>query len=145
MPHGATHMKKLSLYVFSLFVTVVSTYAMAEKKVSPMTVDGATTVDTAKAKSLFDSGTLFVDVRSDKDWAAGRIPDAVHIELKKVLSEATLSKELKKDEPAVIYCNGESCLRSSKASAKAVGWGFTKIYYYRDGFPAWKAAGYPTE
>lgn len=137
------------LKISSLFLTVLifatSGQVLAAKKISPMTVDGATTVDTAKAKSLFDKGALFVDVRSDKDWAAGRIPDAVHIELKKVYSEATLSKELKKDEEVVIYCNGESCLRSSKASAQAVGWGFTKVYYYRDGFPAWKAAGYPTE
>lgn len=115
------------------------------ENVSPMTVEGTTTVDTAKAKALFDEGVLFVDVRSDKDWSAGRIPDAVHIELKKVFSEETLSKELKKTEPVIIYCNGESCLRSSDASGQAVGWGFTKVYYYRDGFPAWKAAGYPTE
>ena len=137
------------LKISSLFLTVLmfatSGQVMAAKKISPMTVDGATTVDTAKAKALFDKGVLFVDVRSDKDWAAGRIPDAVHIELKKVYSDATLSKELKKGEEVVIYCNGESCLRSSKASAKAVGWGFTKVYYYRDGFPAWKGAGYPTE
>jgi len=45
----------------------------------------------------------------------------------------------------VIYCNGEDCLRSAKASKMAIGWGFTKIYYYRDGFPAWKKAGYPIE
>ena len=138
-------MKKISTCIFSILMAVTATQALAADKISPMTVEGATTVDTAQAKALFDKGALFVDVRSDKDWAAGRIPDAVHIELKKELSEAALSKELKKDEAVVIYCNGESCLRSSKASASAVGWGFTQINYYRDGFPAWKASGYPTE
>jgi rhodanese-related sulfurtransferase len=112
---------------------------------SPMTVDGATTVDAAKAKELFDSGVVFIDVRSDKDWAAGRIPDAVHIELKKVYNEQTLGAEAKKADPVVIYCNGHSCMRSSKASAKAVSWGYGQVYYFRDGFPAWKAAGYPVE
>jgi len=137
-------MKKLSVYFFTALFTLLSGQALAEK-VSPTSVDGATSVDATQAKALFDKGVLFVDVRSDKDWAAGRIPDAVHIELKKVFSEATLSKEMKKDEGAVIYCNGPSCLRSSKAAIKAVGWGFSKIYYFRDGFPAWKSAGYPTE
>ena len=113
--------------------------------VSPQTVAGATTVDTAKARELFDKEVLFVDVRKNSDWDAGRIPGAVQLELKKVFSEETLSAEAGKDDEIVIYCNGESCMRSSDASAKAVGWGFNKIYYYRDGFPAWKAAANPVE
>jgi rhodanese-related sulfurtransferase len=56
-----------------------------------------------------------------------------------------MASEFKKDEPIVIYCNGASCMRSSKATAKAVSWGYTKVYYYRDGFPAWKAASLPVE
>jgi len=119
--------------------------SQAGDKVSPETVNGATTVDAAKAKSLFDKGVIFLDVRKDKDWAAGRVPDAIHIELKKKLNADSMSKQIKKDQQVVIYCNGSKCMRSSKASAKAVGWGFTKVFYFRDGFPAWKAAGYPVE
>jgi len=137
-------MKHLTLSFIILLFSIASP-VVAGSKISPTSVDGATTVDTAKAKALFDKGVIFVDVRKDKDWNAGRVPDAVHIELKKVLSEETLSKDVKKDQEVVIYCNGEKCLRSSSASAKAVGWGFSKVYYYRDGFPAWKAAGHPVE
>ena len=137
-------MKHLTLSFIILFFSI-TTAATAGDKVSPTSIDGATTVDTAKAKALFDKGVIFVDVRKDKDWNAGRVPDAVHIELKKVLSEKTLSKEVKKDQEVVIYCNGEKCMRSSKASAKAVSWGFSKVYYFRGGLPAWKAAGYPVE
>jgi len=138
-------MKRTVLAFISPFILLFALSAHAADKISPQTIAGATTVDTAKAKALFDDGALFVDVRSNKDWGAGRIPDAAHIELKKVFNEATLSKEAGKDEVIVIYCNGESCLRSSNASAQAVGWGFAKINYYRDGFPAWKKAGYPVE
>ncbi len=137
-------MKHLALS-FIVLLFSITTAATAGGKISPVSIDGATTVDTAKAKALFDKGVIFLDVRKDKDWGAGRIPDAIHIELKKVLSEDTLSKEVKKDQEVVIYCNGEKCMRSSKASAKAVAWGFGKVYYYRDGFPAWKAAGHPVE
>lgn len=126
-----------------LFIVFANTVYAAKE--SPVSVDGATTVNAAQAKALFDKGALFVDVRSDKDWAAGRIPDAVHIELKKVFSAETLGKEAKKSEPIVIYCNGVSCMRSSKASVKAIEWGYTNVNYYRLGFPDWKAAGYPTE
>ena len=134
--------------LISLFSTLIffsflgNAYAA---KVSPESVKGATTVDATQAKALFDKGSLFVDVRSDKDWAVGRIPDAEHIELKKVFSADTLGKHAKKTDPIVFYCNGESCMRSSVASGKAVEWGYSKVHYFRLGYPAWKAAGYPTE
>ena len=110
-----------------------------------MQVDGAVTIDTTKARALFEQEVLFVDVRKDSDFEAGRIPGAVHIELKKKFNEQSLSAELQKDESVVFYCNGHSCMRSSDATKLAVGWGFSKVHYYRDGFPAWKAAGNPVE
>ena len=136
-------MTRLFTY-FALAVTLAfSAPALAAD--SPTEVPGATTVDTAKAKELFDKEALFLDVRKDSDWDAGRIPGAEHLELKKVFTADSLGGLIKKDEPVVIYCNGHSCLRSSAASASAVGWGFSKVYYYRDGFPAWKGAGLPVE
>lgn len=137
-------MKRVSGLLIGL-AALCGSVAVNAGDVSPQTVDGATTVDAAKAKALFDSGVVFIDVRSDKDWAAGRIPDAVHIELKKQFNEGALAAEVQKGDNVVIYCNGESCMRSSKASAQAVSWGFTGVHYFRDGFPAWKAAGYPVE
>lgn len=113
--------------------------------VSPQTIAGAITVDTTKAKQLFDQGVLFVDVRRDSDWENGRVPDAVHLELKKVFSKESLSEEAGVHEPIVIYCNGEKCLRSSKATTLAIEWGFKKIYFFRNGFPAWNQASFPVE
>lgn len=135
----------ISNLIMGLMLIGMTASVSASTKESPAQIDGATTVDATKAKSMFDKGTLFVDVRKDKDFNAGRIPGAEHIELKKVLSEATLGKVAKKGQAVVIYCNGPKCMRSSKASAKAVGWGFKNVYYFRGGFPAWKSAGYPVE
>lgn len=133
---------KLSL----IFITLLFNASLWAATESPLTIEGATTVDAAEAKSLFDKQALFVDVRKDSDWDAGRIPGAVHLDNKTgVFSEATLSAEISKDENVVIYCNGASCPRSAKGSADAVSWGFKQVYYFRDGFPAWKAAGYPVE
>jgi len=132
------------LFLASLLM-VAAPLTLAADKVSPETVKGATTIDTAKAKALFDKGVVFVDVRNDKDWQAGHIPGAVHLELTKNYTAATLGAKVKKDQDVVLYCNGASCMRSSEASEKAVGWGFTKVHYYRLGIPDWKAAGYPVE
>lgn len=132
----------LKLFVFAVVFAMATPVIAAE---SPMTIAGATTVDTAKAKALFDKEVLFLDVRKDSDWNAGRVPGAEHLELKKVLTADSMGGIVKKGQEVVIYCNGASCMRSSAASTKAVGWGFTKVYYYRDGFPGWKSAGYPVE
>lgn len=137
-------MKIVARYVFVWLCAVLSTVVFAED-VSPMKVPGATTIDVSKAKQLFDSEAAFIDVRKDSDWEAGRIPGAIHLELKSKFSKETLGEEVQPNEDVVFYCNGENCLRSSKASALAIEWGFQKVYYFRDGFPAWKAAGYPVE
>lgn len=138
-------MKRLILPLGVLFFVAFAPISQAGDKVSPTTITGATTVTAAEAKKLFDKGVAFVDIRKDKDWAAGRIPDAIHIELKKIYNEASLSKAIKKDQEVVMYCNGPKCMRSSVASQKAVGWGFAKVYYFRGGLPEWKDAGYPVE
>lgn len=132
----------LLLSVMAL-LTVCSSLVWAKE--SPMSIEGATTVDTAKAKELFDQEVAFVDVRKDSDWDAGRIPGAIHLDVKKALNEQSLAAEVKKDEPVVFYCNGHGCMRSSHATKMAVGWGWKKVYYYRDGFPAWKKAAQPVE
>ena len=128
-----------------LFCFLFSVTTAHAEGLSPESVPGATTIGAAEAKRLFDGGVVFVDVRKDSDWEAGRIPEAYHIELKKVFNETELANVAQVDQPVVIYCNGPKCLRSSEASAMAVEWGFSKVHYFRDGFPAWKAADYPVE
>ncbi|MFK5984177.1 MAG: rhodanese-like domain-containing protein [Pseudomonadota bacterium] len=135
---------KKFLIIFTLSLIMITT-SYAGDKISPMTIAGAKTVTTEEAKKLFDAGTLFLDVRKDADWNAGRVADATHLNIKTNLSEESLMGEMKKSDPVVIYCNGERCLRSSNACVKAVAWGFTNVYYYRDGFPAWKNARFPIE
>lgn len=132
----------LTLFAFAVFGAVP---VSAADKESPMAVSGATTVGAQEAKALFDKGTVFVDVRNGKDWGAGRVPGAMHMDLSSAFTDGALLKVVKKDQDMVLYCNGPSCMRSSEASAKAVQWGFKKVYYFRDGFPAWKSAGYPVE
>ena len=133
---------------FSVFIAILisaGNVLASTKKVSPETVNGAKTIQTTEAKRLFDQGAAFIDVRSNRDWDAGRIPGSVHIELKKVFSEETLAAVTDKNQPVVIYCNSTGCMRSSKATKKAVGWGFSNVFYYRLGYPDWKSSGYAIE
>lgn len=133
-----------ALKIFVLLLSLSSANSVLADE-SPLTIDGAATVDTAKAKELFEQKFLFLDVRRDSDWQEGHISGAIHLEMEKMYSAKALGDLIKKNDPAVIYCNGPSCPRSAEASKNAVAWGFTKIYYYRDGIPAWKDAGLPIE
>jgi adenylate cyclase len=116
-----------------------------EAEVSPNEIPGATTVDAAGAKTMFNRGVPFVDVRADSDRSLGHIPGDIHLNLDDAFGEESLAAVVGKDQEVVIYCMGPRCLRSSQACAKAVSWGFTRVFYFREGFPAWKAAGHPFE
>jgi rhodanese-related sulfurtransferase len=134
------------VFAWILFMMILTPQARAAPDyVSPETVPGATTIDAAQAKTLFDRGAIFIDVRNHADWEAGRIPGAIHLELDKVFTEASLSAVARPDQEVVMYCNGTKCPRSSQAAASAVSWGFTRVYYYRLGLPDWQSAGYPVE
>jgi rhodanese-related sulfurtransferase len=96
---------KIGKFIAAVVVGLAVAFpAMAD--ISPVEIKGATTVSVSKAKELFEKEVAFIDVRKNSDWDAGRIPGAVHIELKKVFSEAKLLEVVKKDKPVVFYCNG---------------------------------------
>jgi rhodanese-related sulfurtransferase len=116
-----------------------------DTEVSPSFIPGATSIDVVEARQLYDRGVMFIDTRPEFAWNTGHVAGAALLELEEMFAEEALGKLLGRAEEAVIYRQGSRCLRSSKATEKAVSWGFEKIYYFRDGFPAWKAAAYPIE
>ena len=132
-------------YALVCIVLSTSTAFAEEKKISPESVTGAVTVDATEAKRLFDQGAVFLDVRGQRDWDAGRIPGSDYLELKKQFNEEALANIVSRDKPVVIYCNSLGCMRSSEACAKAVEWGFKQVFYFREGYPAWQEAGYAIE
>ncbi len=138
-------MKIMKQVIAAVLLFALATVTSAGSVEGPETVDGATTIDVAEATRLFENEVTFIDVRKDKDWEAGRVPEAYHLDVKKNFTEESLAKVVKKDETVVLYCNGIKCLRSSLAAKKAVAWGYTDVKYFRTGFPAWKGAGNPVE
>ena len=110
---------------------------------SPEHVEGAVTTSLQHAKALFDEGLAFIDVRNIRLYTRKHIPGAHHLDLKKGFNETSLNNLVNKDQPFVIYCSGAKCVRSSRASTRAISWGFTRVHYFRGGIIAWKKAGYP--
>lgn len=106
-------------------------------------VSGAREVGTLEATQLINHrNALLVDVREDKEYAEGHIPNARHIPLG-ALPKRLKELEAAKSRPIVMNC------RSGARSASACGIlrknGFEEVYNLRGGIKAWQQAGLPIE
>jgi TolB-like protein/class 3 adenylate cyclase/rhodanese-related sulfurtransferase len=108
-------------------------------------VEGAVKIDAAGAKALSDRGVVFIDSRSNGPYSRGHIPNAINLFTTTNLTEEILSELVDPDDEVVFYCGGEDCPLSANACAKALVWGYTKVYYFAAGYPGWKDAGYQVE
>ena len=119
-------------------------------------IDGGTEIDLATAKSLHDKGVVFIDTGSEALWKKGRVPGALNLPspgdvddpTEKRFRETTLSEIVDKSEEVVFYWWVPGWYDRGAltwVAAKAVNWGYQKVYYFHGGTPAWKEAGYPIE
>ena len=69
----------------------------------------------------------------------GHLEGAIRLIDTDITSESILAQHVKsKDAPVLFYCNGVKCGRAAKATLKAVGWGYSNVYYYALGMEEWK-------
>jgi protein-disulfide isomerase/uncharacterized membrane protein/rhodanese-related sulfurtransferase len=109
-----------------------------------------TLIGTAEVRQLLE-GTpkpLFVDVRSAKDYAGGRIPDAINMPAENFTQDWN---KLPKDRTIVLYesrhSSGDICA-ASRAVGRALleqGFSFEKVKVYQDGLAGWEKAGQPIQ
>lgn len=104
---------------------------------------GLKEVGTQEAVLLINhSDALVLDVREDKEVAAGRIPNAKHIPLGQLGSRMQeLAKY--KDKPIVVNCR--SGMRSAGACRMLAKDGFAQVYNLKGGIIAWEKDNMPVE
>ena len=118
---------------------------LVSKSAGIFDVEGAVKIEVAGAKALFDRRVVFIDTRSNGPYSRGHIPNAINLHTFTNLTKENLSELVDPDDEVVFYCGGEDCPLSPNACAMALVWGYTKVYYFAAGYPAWKDAGYPVE
>ena len=105
-------------------------------------VSGVNQVNTMEATRLINQDALVLDVREDKEFAAGHIPKARHIPLS-ALPQRMKELEKFKNKPIVVNC------RSGQRSARACGilkkQGFENVVNLGGGIMAWESANLPME
>jgi len=103
---------------------------------------GGAEIGTLEATRLMNQGSLVLDVRDEKEFAAGHLPKARHIpvrELSKRIDEIAKFKS----KPVIVTCAsgaraGAACRFLKKA-------GFENVYQLKGGLGAWQQASLPIE
>ncbi len=123
---------------------------------SPEVLPGATIPSAEQVKKLMAEGVPLFDVRPVAHFREAHIPGAINVPYqmnspKEVdyddsMDSFDLAKLPRDKNAAMIFqCNGAECWYSYKAARYMVQRGFTKVYWFRTGLPAWKGAGYPVQ
>jgi rhodanese-related sulfurtransferase len=90
---------------------------------------------------LRDGSAVVLDVRPEEEYRAGHIPGARSVPVDAI--EAAL-QTLPKDKEIVAYCRGPYCVFSDEVVKILSARGY-RASRLTDGFPEWRAAGYPVE
>ncbi len=103
--------------------------------------------DVTLARKLYDSGKfVFVDARSRDDYEEGHIKGAVSLPVGEFDEKIDVFLEEYSSEKAIVtYCSGRTCEDSHRLAQLLLAFGYTEINVFIDGFPGWKAEGYPIE
>jgi rhodanese-related sulfurtransferase len=135
--------------LFRLIAVVVLTFGLPAAAMAgdaPLSINGAVTINADDLISLVQTSSdlVIVDNRTIADYDAGHIEGALHLIDTDMTGEEVLARIAKsKDAPILFYCNGVKCGRAANATIKAVGWGYSRVYYYALGLAEWKRRGLP--
>ena len=110
-----------------------------EKPYAPESLPGATILTAEEVISLIleNPALVVIDSRKKTEYLKGHIEGAINI-LNTTLSPEDLEMVAPDKTSALLfYCNGTRCLRSSDSIKKAVGWGYSNIFWFRGGWNEW--------
>ncbi|HEY1299750.1 MAG TPA: PQQ-dependent catabolism-associated CXXCW motif protein [Stellaceae bacterium] len=137
------------------------------KAPTPANVPGGTALDTPAAHKLWQQGgAVWIDVLAAPKRPANLPAQSVWMPLPRRdipgslwlpdVGQGALNPDLerffrdhldaatkgRRDMPVVFYCLAD-CWMSWNAAKRAAGWGYTSVYWYRDGTDGWDAAHLP--
>jgi formylglycine-generating enzyme required for sulfatase activity len=129
---------------------------MATNPLTPESLQGATVVDDKFIKANYQKMKVY-DTRRKAEYLELHISGALSAPYKEKSSNSVDFDSSKdkfdvskypqdKDEPIILYCNGNRCWSCYKSAVMLVRAGYTNVHWYRNnGFPEWKSKGYPVE
>jgi rhodanese-related sulfurtransferase len=117
---------------------------------------GVKLVEAKDVQALQGKGALIVDTRRAGEYAEGTIKGAISVpyDPEKSAKDANFdpaqdkfdqAKFPDKNKDIVTFCNSGTCWKSYKSAVVLAKAGYKNVYWYRNGYPDWKARKLPTE
>lgn len=123
---------------------------------TPQVLEGATIVTAEQVAALMKKGVPVYDTRVKEEY------DDKHIKGARLLTYNEKSRKevgfdpsqdrfdltkvsADRNAPVVFACNGAECWKSYKACLVAIKSGYKQVYWFRGGYPEWRAKGFPVE
>jgi rhodanese-related sulfurtransferase len=104
---------------------------------------GGAELGTLEVTRLMNQGmTLILDVRDEKDFAAGHLPKARHIPIRELAGRL---QEIAKFKAKPVIVTDKSGPRAGAACRLLKKEGFTAVYQLKGGVAAWQQASLPVE
>jgi rhodanese-related sulfurtransferase len=100
------------------------------------------TIDDVKKKMERGEKFHLIDVREDREWAAGHLPGAQHLG-KGIIERDVEEKFPDHNAELVLYCGGG--FRSALAADNLQKMGYTNVYSMDGGWRGWNEAKLPIE
>ena len=116
-----------------------SSVVAGEKPYAPESLPGATILTAEEVISLIlgNPDLIVIDSRKKTEYIKGHIEGAINILNTELLLEDLDLIVPDRTTALLFYCNGVRCLRSSDSLAKAAGWGYTNLFWFRGGWKEW--------
>ena len=123
---------------------------------TPEVMTGGTIATAEMVKKLIGEGARLFDVRPHAHYREAHIPGAVNVtyhmnspkevDYDDAVDNFDMSKlPTDKNATIIVQCNGAECWYSYKAARYLIKRGYKKVYWFRTGLPAWRAASYPVQ
>ena len=130
-----------NLALVALFVA--SGLMLVWPELSKLAGVGGPQIGTLEATRLMNQGpSLVLDVREDKEFAAGHLPRARHIPLNALAGRLNEIAKFK-DKPVIVTCR--SGARAGNACRLLKKSGFNNVFQLKGGIAAWQQASLPVE
>ena len=134
------------LVIFCLFTLLIAPL-QANKAIAPLAILSVETVDTQQLIELIQTSNnlIIIDSRKKATYKKGHIEGSINIPDNKMTPEMLGQYVTEKTQALLFYCDSDKCARSSNAAKKARQWGYSHIYWYRDGWKMWLSEELPIE
>ena len=100
------------------------------------------TIDDYRRRAAAGEPVVLVDVREDREWAAGHLPGAIHI------GKGVIERDIEQaipDKHATIVCQCGGGFRSVLVCENLQRMGYTNTYSMAGGYRGWVERGLPIE